>query len=508
MPSVSEPAASPEAAAAPLGVSDGEQRAQLKRKTARSVFWALVRILFEQGLSFIVFVALARLLTPRDMGVFALGMVFFELGKIVVGTGFADAVIREPHLDEELADTIFWGNIGVSLLVTLVIFVGAPTFAHAVHEPGVRDLMWALGCLIPVSAIGTIHTARKQREFGYRSLAGRTMVAGVVGGGLGLFAAARGFGPWALVFQRGSVELVWAALAWQAFPWLPRRRFSLERLGHVYRFSLFVMLTQLSWTAMVRVQDFVVGRSLNAASVGTYRLAWRGIDLLVQFGVSPFVTIALPTLARMQHDRYSFNNALLRLHSVAALVACPAMLGFGAVAPVAVPQLFGPHWVEAGRIAQILAFMALPQAINGLSGPVFSALGQSGTILKLALLQLVTTIVVTAFAAPFGLEAVAVAYVLRAHLLLPLQLRLMSRATTLAPIAVLRAIAPPFFCSVGIGAAAYFSLPPLLAVFGPIASLAIVVVGAGALYALLLLAFCRGFVLSQIRAFQSLRRTT
>src|SRR3546814_9972760 len=115
--------------------------------------------------------------------------------------------------------------------------------------------------------------------------------------------------------------------------------------------------------------------------------------------------------------------------SKAAVISFPALTGFGMVAPLAIPAVFGPKWVEAGALAQVFAFMALPFTLNQFASPSLGALGASRSLLVISLSQLGLTALFTFLAAPYGLFAVAWAYVARAYLTLPLQVILLKRAS-------------------------------------------------------------------------------
>ena len=98
-------------------------------------------------------------------------------------------------------------------------------------------------------------------------------------------------------------------------------------------------------------------------------------------------------------------------------------------------------------LAQVLSLLAVPTVVNALAGPTLAALGRSAAIARLAFLQLLITIGFTVAAAPYGLEAVAGAYVLRAYLTVPLQVWLLKREAGVGVLAVLRAIAPPLIAA-------------------------------------------------------------
>ena len=108
-----------------------------------------------------------------------------------------------------------------------------------------------------------------------------------------------------------------------------------------------------------------------------YRTAWRTVELIAQAVIMPFSQVALPTLGRLQDDLPAFRRAYLRIISVSAALAFPAIVGFAVLAPYAIPLIFGDQWAESARIAQVLGFMALPFTLNRFAGPALGTLGQS-----------------------------------------------------------------------------------------------------------------------------------
>ena len=113
-----------------------------------------------------------------------------------------------------------------------------------------------------------------------------------------------------------------------------------------------MLLTQLAGTLITRIQDVVIGRYISVDAVGTYRVAWRMIDLIAQTTVQPVVSVAFVTLAHLQNERERFRNALLRMVGLAALVTLPAITGFGALAGDIIPLLFGAKWASSAAIAR------------------------------------------------------------------------------------------------------------------------------------------------------------
>jgi O-antigen/teichoic acid export membrane protein len=477
----------------------------LKRKTALSILWTIVRTGSDYLFSFAVFAVLARKLGPAAFGVYALAVAFAEVGKILPSSGLIDTLTRARRVTPEMADSVFWGSMVLSCLVAAVIALIAPLLASAFGAPAVAPLLTALGCVIPVTAAGATHMALKLREFGHRSLASRSVVSGTLGGAAALAAAWAGWGAWSLVVQRGVSEIAGTAMAWQAYRWLPGRRVSAAMLRQMAGLSASMTGTQLLNVALVRVQDLVIGRVIGAPAVGVYRTALRTVDLVAQAAILPFAQVSLPALAHLQDDLPAFRKAYLRLISVSGALAFPAIVGFAVLAPAAVPLIFGDRWMASARIAQILGLLAVPFTLNRFAGPALAALNQTATLARLAALQVALTVALSLAAAPFGLTAMAWAYVLRAYLTLPVQMRAFKKHSGLGYRVVLGAIAPALSMAI-VMAVGLFALGHLVGErFHSRALFVAAMCAVGTvLYGGSLMLFARGFVLQQLGDFMRL----
>src|SRR4051812_8733196 len=79
---------------------------ELKRKTAVSILWTIVRTGSDYILSFVVFAVLARKLGPASFGVYALAVAFAEVGKVLPSSGLIDTLTRAKRVSPEMADTV------------------------------------------------------------------------------------------------------------------------------------------------------------------------------------------------------------------------------------------------------------------------------------------------------------------------------------------------------------------------------------------------------------------
>lgn len=423
----------------------------LRGKTRRSIGWTTARTLSDQFFSFLVFVVLAQLLSRADIGLFAMAFVFAEVGRIVATGGLTQLIARAQRIDARFVDTVFWTNVGIALLYAALLVAAAPFIAMLLHQPAARLPLQVLPIATVINSLGASHMALRLREFGHRAIALRSLLAGLIGGSAAILAAFLGAGVWSLVIQRLVNEVIGTVLSWGAWRWVPGTNFAWKQVKENLAFGGNLTVAQLIFLFLVRLQDLLIGASLGAAAVGVYRVAWRTTEIIGNGAIQPFATVGLQTYSRLQDNPPALREAYRAMLRASVTLSFPALVGFGVLAPHAIPMIFGAKWHDAGALAQVFALIGIPYSLNYFASPVLGAMGDSRKQRTLALVQLGSTVTLTLAALPFGLFWVAAAYVLRAYLTLPLQIRFLREASTIRFSDTWRAIRAAFLASALMG---------------------------------------------------------
>lgn len=482
--------------------------AKLRARSRSSIGWTVTRFLSDQLFSFVVFVVLARLLSRADIGAFAVMAVTAEAFRIISTAGLVQTIARQRELTPEFLDTIYRSQQAFSFASAIAIVLLAQPIADWMGAPGIALPLAVLSLVLPIASFGSTHMALRLREFGHRTTALRSVVGGLLGGTCAVVAALAGLGLWALVIQRLVTELAGLVLSRASYRWKPGWRFDGAMLRANLMLNGSLIYVQLVFLATVRVQEMAIGAVLGLAAVGVYRTAWRTVELIGRGAIQPFTQVAVQTLSRVKDDPAELKRAYQWMIAQAALLSFPALVGFGALAPLAVPTVFGAKWADAGQLAQIFAFMALPFTLNFFASPSLSALGASRSLIGLSTTQLALGVVLTLAALPFGLFAVAISYVVRAYLTLPLQIFLLRRASGITPADTFRAIAAPLIASTAMGAALAASIRLLDGRLAGWSAILLLTALGGALYGLLLLGVSkewRGRILTIVKRFRKAR---
>jgi len=416
---------------------------QLRRQSLRSIVWTMGQVAGDQLFSFAVFVMLARLLDKPAIGTFAIAFVFMDVGRNFATAGVSQRVARAKDLSNRDLDTIFWTNVFLAAAYSLLIIALAPLAERAFGAPQLAAVLAWLTIPVLLSGAGNTHMALRLREFGHKTLAVRSVVAGLLGGACAVVAALMGAGIWALVLQRIVRELVCTALAWSAYRWRPGIAFDFPEARRYLKNGIDLGLAQVMTLLSLRAQDLGVARVMGPAALSSYRVAWRCAELIGPQIVGPFATVALQTFSRLQDHREQLKTAYLSMLQQCALVSVPALVGYAVAGPWLVPALFGPQWHDAGMIAPMLLPLALPFTIYGFVLALLAASGRITWQRHLALLDLVTTVIVTWLTVSHGLRALALAYSVRALLLVPLQIHLVNRVAEIGVVDHARVLAKP-----------------------------------------------------------------
>jgi O-antigen/teichoic acid export membrane protein len=442
-------------------VSDAKSRGALR--------WSYVLTWTTKGINIASMLVLARILGPESFGVAALAMVFVLFIEMFAESGLAPAIVQRKDLDPADLDSIFWLNMALAVPLAAAGYLASDLLGHVVDDPQVPAIFAALSPLILFRGLGVVQFALAQREMRFKDLAIRSAAGAAIGGLAGIGSAVVGLGIWSLVVQYIVTDLVSLVLLWRLSSWRPRFRFELRRARSFLRFSSGVIVSQVAVFASNQADVFVMGALFGATAVGIFRLAMRVVNILIEMLVRPVQAIALPRLAALRDEPDRMHEEVLRLMRISSLAMLPAV-GALMIGADAVTSLLGERWSTAADAMKVLALIGVAKSLSLLTGPTMLALGRSHTVALGSVGQAFVTIgaIICAGLWAKGLDdttqVVAVASARSGVFLLlvmPFQIRYMSRATGIGVSRVIRAVLPgihALLATVAVGIAAEYVL--------------------------------------------------
>lgn len=129
------------------------QQESLKNKTIKGVGWSAADAILGQGVTFIVGLVLARLLSPDEYGLIGICLIFTTVLNGIVDSGFSNALIRKKEVTDEDYNTMFMTNLVISMVLYLLLYISAPLVSDFFHRNELIALVRATGLVLFFNAL-------------------------------------------------------------------------------------------------------------------------------------------------------------------------------------------------------------------------------------------------------------------------------------------------------------------------------------------------------------------
>ena len=406
-------------------------QSDLKGKSVRGGVASLGSQIAQFLLQSISTVVLARLLTPSDYGLVAMVAAVTAIAVGFADLGLTEATIQRKDITHNQVSTLFWINVGIGLLLTLLTAALAPVLAWFYKEPRLLDLTLVMSLTFLIGGLRGQHTALLKRQMRFSSLAFRDVIALAIAVPVAILMAWRGAGYWAIVALPLTASTVQLILSWTMVKWRPGLPHRDAHVRSMVSFGGKVAASYVIFNWLRNVDNVLVGWYWGAGPLGLYSRAYNLLMLPMNQLNAPIANVALPAFSRVQHDPELFARYYLRVANVIMWISAP-VFGFLFVAanPIIVLTL-GSKWREASPVFQFLAISAVGQVLLESTLWLFVSRGLSARLLKLLLI--ISPIIIGSFAIglPFGIKKVALSYSLVLLAVLPWILKFTFRGTNL-----------------------------------------------------------------------------
>ncbi len=399
----------------------------LKQKAVRGVAWSALENWSGQGISFVVFLVLARILGPQDFGLVALAAVYVTVVQTLIRQGFAEAIVQVEQLEDEHLDTAFWTNVALSAVLTVGTLCFCEPVAALLGNVALGPVVRWMSLLFVLGAFSAVPQAILNREMQFKALALRTFASFGASGVTGISMALAGWGVWSLVGQQVVYALVNVISLWTATAWRPRVRFSPAHFRQLWRFGANIFGMSLLDILNKRTDQFVVGRFLGATMLGYYSVAARVQQLMLSLGVTSLNRVAAGAFSRLQREPAQLAAAFYKSVEYSSSVAFPAFLGFAALAPEIIHIFFGAQWLPAVGAMQWLLILGALYSMQFFHGQVLRAMGRPSWQLGMLCVHTCLNVALYLLLVRRGLEVMVAGTVIRAYLLHPAEVFLTGR---------------------------------------------------------------------------------
>lgn len=331
---------------------------------------------------FICSLLLARLLSPREIGVFSITVVFVNIAHIFRDFGVTTYLQSEAVLTPEKIRAAIGVLVTTSWIIAIALFIASDYAALWFNEPGIAPVMRVLSIGFAFIPFGSVTHALLIREFAADKQAIVTAAGTLSYAASCLGLAYLGFGTMSLAWAN-LVNILVCAIAYiplrpAGTPWLP----SFRHWRDVLHFGMGSLIANTAVAVNNAMPDMLLGKLGGARQVGLFSRANSTVAIFSYIAGSTVNYGALSYVSQAHHRGESLTPLLNKALSVLTGLGWPVLGVTAVLANQLVLTLYGDKWLEAVAAIPALTIAAgvsmmfnyTPAALTALGRPYLAAI--------------------------------------------------------------------------------------------------------------------------------------
>jgi O-antigen/teichoic acid export membrane protein len=340
-------------------------------------------------LQFLVSVLLARMLSPSEIGVYSMTLVFVNFAHVFRDFGVSTYLKREPDLTPEKIRSATGIVFATSWLIGTSMLVASNAIGRWFAEPEIIPVMQVLAAGFFLIPFGAVTNAMLSREFAAEKQAVVQAVGTISFCITCLTLAKLGFGSMSLAWGN-LVNIIACAIALVPFrpknlPWMP----SFHHWRGVAHFGVGSLISSCLGALNNAIPDILLGKLGSAREVGLLSRANSTVTIFSYVAGSTVSYGAVSYLSQAHYRGESLTPIMSRATALLTGIGWPALALTAVLGQDIILALYGPTWLPAvPAIAPLvlaaavgMMFHYVPIGVMAIGRPYLSAVPTTVTLL-------------------------------------------------------------------------------------------------------------------------------
>ncbi len=381
------------------------QHNNLKYQGIKAFIWDFFGKMATQGMGFIISVFLARLLEPSDFGLMAIVMVIIGIAGVFTDVGLGGALIQRRKILPIHYSSVFYFNIFIGLILTLITYFSAELIAHFYKNDALIPLVQVMSLSFIMNAFSSVQSTKLRKELNYAVLTKLSFLASLTSGGLGVFFALHYHaGVWSLVIQTLAMGMFYNILIWSASQWKPSFQFSFKALTQLWGFGFRMFLAVLLDAIFTRLDSLIIGKLFSPSTLGFFERAKSLNSFVIQYSSGSLVNVLFPALSKIQNDLATFQRISFKIMKVICFVVFLLLGWTYLISEELISLLFGSKWLLSANYFKMLVFSSFAYPISALLINILSSRGNSKSILRIQVFKNIISLINLYLGFRWGIE--------------------------------------------------------------------------------------------------------
>ncbi|WP_205481753.1 oligosaccharide flippase family protein [Sphingomonas arenae] len=340
-----------------------------------------------QALNFIVAfgssVIIARLVTPREFGIFAMAASISAFLALVFGFGLSNLIVRDEEMPKDRLRSILAVSSSYTSFLCILLVISGLLAKHVFDSPDVGDFLMVYALVPAIQMFELIPEALCRRHMRFKTISAISVMKTIVTAAATIVLAKLGFKHMSfayagLVATIASVA-IYNLLYWQETVYRPR----LEGYRSILTFGLQMVSINGFGQLNSRISEMTLGSWLGLSALGLYSRASNLANQLQQnvYGVATGVIFVRMSMDFRETGR--FDATYLRALRILLAVVWPMMLGMAVLSYPFIQLLYGEKWLGAALPLSFLMLAYFTVLGIGMQWQVFILRKETGLQTKL-----------------------------------------------------------------------------------------------------------------------------
>jgi O-antigen/teichoic acid export membrane protein len=340
--------------------------------------WSFLSELAPKAIQPVIFIVLARLLTPEDFGVMTAAIMVIAFSQIFWEAGMGKALIQRQSDIEEAANAAFMINVGLGGLIAGLLYLFAQPIALTFFQDDrVTAVLQVMTLQVLLGAFGSVQTALLQKEMGFKKLFWVRLSTIAIPGGASIPLAMNEWEYWSLVTGSLVGQLAQVIILWRISHWRPGLAIDINVTKDLSRFGLWVGMTGFMVWFYTWVDALIVGMYLGVHELGLFRIGNQFSTMIFGVLLGSITPVLYSHFARFDQDKSRMRTASIKVIKTLSLISIPiGLILFQVSEPIGI-AILGGKWNGVGLVIGLMSLVHGFAWIVGMNGEIYRAMNKT-----------------------------------------------------------------------------------------------------------------------------------
>jgi len=357
---------------------EGEKRLiNFSEKAVSGVAWMFTSTTARNGVAYIVNIILARVLVPSDFGAVALVVGVIAILQTFAEMGTSVALVQRQNVTPSVIDSAFISTFTVTILIVLLLWSFSNNIAAFFSVPVLAALLKIAAFSYLFRGVFSLYRCLLLKEMRYKEISLLEFINVIIYGLIAVVLAFSGYGPFSIVWGQVFSAIFLLILGFWRTGYIPKSFGRIKEIWELLSFGIWVSIGRILGNSSGKIDTFIIGKLLNASTLGSYYLAQRIVMLLPGTYTQIIDQVTLPIYSKFQKDPSRVEEGYWKTISFTSLIILPLVCLLFIFADPLVRWILGEKWIQVIPLVRIMSLFVLAHALGGgIFASVIYALGR------------------------------------------------------------------------------------------------------------------------------------